>query len=100
MTRDVQAALEREKAVFLEQARAAGKPANVAEMLVKGKLGKYYADVCLLEQPFALDDSVKSVRDLIRGVEKQLGGGAAVSVTGFAVQKCGEAVAAAPGAAQ
>lgn len=54
---------------------------------------RYYAEAVLLEQPFALDDSVKSVRELLKRTEKQLGPAAQVSVTGFIVQKCGEAAA-------
>jgi hypothetical protein len=39
--------------------RAAGKPANIVERMVAGRLGKFYEEWCLLEQPFILDDSQK-----------------------------------------
>ena len=44
--------LERERAIFREQALASGKPANVVERIVEGKMEKYYSEFVLLEQPF------------------------------------------------
>jgi elongation factor Ts len=44
--------LERERAIFREQAAASGKPPAVAERIVEGKLEKYYSEFVLLEQPF------------------------------------------------
>jgi elongation factor Ts len=44
--------LERERAIYREQAAASGKPANVAEKIVEGKMEKFYSEHCLLEQPF------------------------------------------------
>lgn len=44
--------LEKVKAEFGTQAAAEGKPANVVEKIVEGKLAKYYQEACLLEQPF------------------------------------------------
>ncbi len=44
--------LERERVIYQEQAAASGKPANVIERIVEGKLEKYFAEICLLEQPF------------------------------------------------
>ncbi len=44
--------LERERAIFQEQALASGKPANVVEKIVTGKMEKYYGEFVLLEQPF------------------------------------------------
>jgi elongation factor Ts len=44
--------LERERAIFTEQALASGKPANVVEKIVTGKMEKYYSEFVLLEQPF------------------------------------------------
>jgi elongation factor Ts len=49
VTEDV---LERERAIYREQAAATGKPANVIDKIVDGKLEKFYAEACLLEQPF------------------------------------------------
>jgi elongation factor Ts len=44
--------LDREKAIFTEQALASGKPANVVEKIVAGKMEKYFSEFVLLEQPF------------------------------------------------
>ncbi|MEO0074072.1 MAG: translation elongation factor Ts [candidate division WOR-3 bacterium] len=45
-------AVEREKRIYEEQIAQSGKPANVITKIVQGKLEKFYADVCLLEQQF------------------------------------------------
>ncbi len=49
---------------FKNQANAEGKPADIVEKIVEGKLNKFYEEVCLLEQPFVKDDEVK-VKDLV-----------------------------------
>lgn len=49
-----QEAVEREKQIIAETIK--GKPANVADKIIEGKLEKYYQEVCLLEQPFIKDD--------------------------------------------
>ena len=50
--------LEKEKEIYLEQAMAQGKPKEIAEKIVQGKLSKFYEEFCLLEQPFFYDESV------------------------------------------
>jgi elongation factor Ts len=57
-------ALEREKAIFKQQAIDSGKPEHIAEKMVGGKLEKFYGENCLLEQPYIRDDS-KTVQQLI-----------------------------------
>lgn len=47
--------LSQEKKMFMEQAKAEGKPENIAEKIVAGKLEKYYSEICLLNQPFVKD---------------------------------------------
>ncbi len=64
--------LESVKAKFAEEAREAGKPENVVDRIVEGKIAKYYEEVCLLEQPFVRDPDVK-VKDLIKGNIAKLG---------------------------
>ena len=55
---DVTAAdLEREKDIYRAQAAATGKPANIIEKMLEGKLGKIYEEFCLLDQPFIKDQS-------------------------------------------
>ncbi|MBN1196173.1 MAG: translation elongation factor Ts [Candidatus Aminicenantes bacterium] len=56
--------LEKEKEIYREQMKKQGKPENVVEKIIDGKLNKFYADVCLLDQKFFKDDS-KTIRDLI-----------------------------------
>ncbi|SDL04346.1 elongation factor Ts [Maridesulfovibrio ferrireducens] len=56
--------LEKEKAIYLQQAIAEGKPANIAEKIVVGRIQKYYKEVCLLEQPFIKDDK-KTIKDIL-----------------------------------
>jgi elongation factor Ts len=58
-------ALAREKAIQLERTIAEGKPAAMAEKIVEGRLKGWYAEVCLLEQPYIKDDK-KKVNDLIQ----------------------------------
>lgn len=54
--------LEKEKEVMQDKLK--GKPENIAEKIINGKLDKYYADVCLLEQGFVKDDKVK-IKDFL-----------------------------------
>lgn len=57
--------VEREKDIYREQMKTSGKPENVVEKIVEGKLAKYYSDICLLEQEYIKDGSVK-IKDLIK----------------------------------
>jgi len=56
--------LNKEKAAFLDQAKAEGKPENIAEKIAEGKLEKYLSEICLLEQPFIKDQDV-TISELI-----------------------------------
>lgn len=64
--------LERERKIFKEQALEQGKPENIVERIVEGKLSKFYSETVLLEQPF-VKDSDKSVADLINETIAKLG---------------------------
>jgi elongation factor Ts len=64
--------LERERAIYQEQAEATGKPAAVVEKIVAGKLEKFYAETVLLEQPFIRDPD-RAVRDLIQETAAKVG---------------------------
>ena len=57
-----QAAVDRERAVFMEQVQ--DKPENIRENIVEGKLNKYYSEVCLLKQAFIKDDK-KSIEQVV-----------------------------------
>ena len=81
-------AYEREKDIFRAQAIASGKPANIAEKMVEGKMAKFYEEVCLLEQPFIKDQTV-SIAQLIATKIGKLGEN--IAVRRFARFKVGEA---------
>ena len=57
--------VEKEREIYREQMKDSGKPANVVEKIVDGKLAKFYTDVCLLEQDYIKDPGVK-IKDLIK----------------------------------
>ena len=65
--------IEREKAIFAEQVK--GKPENIIEKIVEGKMQKFYVENCLLQQPFVKDDS-KTVEQVLAEAAQQAGGGA------------------------
>src|ERR1700729_2146710 len=81
-------AFEREKDIFRAQAIASGKPANIAEKMVEGKMAKFYEEVCLLEQPFIKDQTV-SIAQLIATKIGKLGEN--IAVRRFARFKVGDA---------
>jgi len=58
--------LEKEKDIIREQFKDSQKPAEIVEKIVQGKLGKFYEEVCLLEQPYIKDDKIK-IKDLLAG---------------------------------
>ncbi|NDV24598.1 translation elongation factor Ts [Desulfovibrio sp. JC022] len=64
--------LEKEKDIYLQQAIAEGKPENIAQKIVEGRVNKYYKEVCLLEQPFIKDDK-KTIKDLLNDTIAVLG---------------------------
>jgi elongation factor Ts len=59
-----QAILEEAKANWRKEALAEGKPADIVEKIVDGRARKFYEEICLLEQDFVKDDTIK-VKDLI-----------------------------------
>ena len=65
--------LEHEKKILMEQVMNEGKPAQIAEKIVMGKIGKYYKENCLLEQLFVKDSDL-SVQKYVDKVAKELGG--------------------------
>ncbi len=64
--------LEREKAIYKAQAMEEGKPEAIAEKIVEGRIKKYYAEACLMEQGFIKDDKVK-IKDLLNELIAVLG---------------------------
>ena len=83
-----EADLEREKDVYRAQAAASGKPANIVEKMLEGKLAKFYEEFCLLDQPF-IKESSQSIAQLIASKVAKLGEN--ISVRRFARFKVGAA---------
>jgi elongation factor Ts len=83
-----QADLDRERDIARSQAIAAGKPANIAEKMVEGKLGKFYEEFCLLDQPFIKDQS-QTIGQIVAAKVAKLGEN--ISVRRFARFKVGGA---------
>jgi elongation factor Ts len=88
------AAIEREKAVLTDKAKAQGKPANVIDKVVESGLKTFYKEVCLLDQGFIFDDK-KSVAQAIKEAEAKVG--APIKVTGFVRFGLGEGIERASG---
>jgi elongation factor Ts len=64
--------LEKEREIYKNQAMAEGKPENIAQKMVEGRVKKFYKEVCLLDQPFIKDDS-KTIQDLVNETIAVLG---------------------------
>jgi elongation factor Ts len=79
--------LEKEKAIYRAQMENSGKPANVIDKIVEGKLGSFYAQVVLPDQP-SIRDPKMTVNDVIAIASKSFG--VPVTVTRFARLKVGE----------
>ena len=82
--------LQKEAELFRRQAQQEGKPAPVIERIVEGRLKKFYAEVCLIEQGFVKDPD-RTVQQLLDEAGKALG--QPVRVTGFVRFKLGETAA-------
>ena len=67
-----QSLLEREKAIFSDQAKESGKPENILDKIVEGKVEKFYAESCLFEQQF-IKDPERKVVDLLTEAVATLG---------------------------
>lgn len=83
------AALDRERSVLAEQARASGKPEEIIAKMVEGRLRKYYDDVVLLEQTYVIDGESK-VRAIVQKAAKELG--APVRVASYLRYALGEGI--------
>ena len=81
--------LERERAVLKEQAVASGKPPEIAEKMVSGRIDKFYEEICLLEQKFIMDTD-KTVAQAVADVAKEAS--ADIKITGFVRVQLGEGI--------
>ena len=64
--------LDRERAIYADQVKNEGKPANMVDKIVEGKLNKFYSEVCLMEQAFIKDDK-KSIDALVKETSMKTG---------------------------
>jgi elongation factor Ts len=84
-----QAAADRERAIFIEQARESGKPEAIIEKMVEGRMRKFFEEVALLSQAFVINPEL-TVAAALKEAEKEAG--AAIEVTGIARLLLGEGV--------
>ncbi|KXF77371.1 elongation factor Ts [Paramesorhizobium deserti] len=83
------AAVERERAIFADQARQSGKPENIIEKMVEGRLRKFYEEVVLLSQAFVINPDL-TVEAALKEAEKTIG--APAKITGFVRFALGEGI--------
>ncbi len=83
------AALDRERDVLKEQARASGKPENIIDKMVEGRIRKYYEEVVLLEQVYVIDGETK-IAKVVEAAAKSAG--QPITLTGFARFALGEGI--------
>ena len=81
--------VERERAVFSEQARQSGKPDNIIEKMVEGRIRKYYEEVTLLAQTFVIDGE-NTVEQAVKNAEADVG--APIKVAGYVLFALGEGI--------
>jgi elongation factor Ts len=83
------AVVAKEREIFAEQARESGKPAEVIEKMVEGRVRKFYEEQTLLAQTFVIDGESK-VKDVVAKAEKEVG--APIKVTKFVRYSLGEGI--------
>ena len=83
------AIVEREKGVLAEQARESGKPEEIIEKMVEGRLRKYFEEVCLVDQTFVIDGETR-ISAVLESAAKDLG--SPVTLAGFRLLVLGEGV--------
>jgi elongation factor Ts len=83
------ALIQRERDIFIEQSRASGKPDNIIEKMVEGRINKFYEEVVLLEQTFVMDGKLK-ISEVLDNASKELG--EAIKLTSFARYEVGEGI--------
>ena len=64
--------LEKEKDIYRVQLQKENKPADIIEKIIEGRIGKFYEEVCLLEQPFIKNDE-KKVKELLNDIVGKMG---------------------------
>lgn len=84
-----QSIVERERAIFSEQATQSGKPADIVAKMVEGRLRKFYEEVCLMDQVFVVDGESK-ISAVVEKAAKDIG--APVKIAGFVRFALGEGI--------
>ena len=79
--------LESERDVYLAQVKELGKPESATKKIVEGKIEKFYADICLLEQPFVKDQK-KTIKEILLEASAQLG--EKVTIQRFVLYRLGD----------
>ncbi|NCO04603.1 MAG: translation elongation factor Ts [Candidatus Magasanikbacteria bacterium] len=82
-------AVEKEKDIYREQMKNEGKPADIIEKIIDGKLDKFYSEMCLLEQPFIKDEDLTIEEMLIKKTGEI---GEKISIRRFARYELGEGI--------
>ena len=72
------AVVEKERSIFSEQARESGKPDNIVEKMVEGRIRKFYEEVCLVKQSFVVNPDL-TVEAALKEAEAQIGAPAKIS---------------------
>lgn len=81
--------VERERNIFIEQTKDSGKPDNIIQKMVEGRIRKFYEEIVLLEQTFVIDGKTK-IKDVLAEESKKLG--TDVKISAFARLELGEGV--------
>lgn len=84
-----QSMIAKEKEIFIEQSRSSGKPDNIIEKMVEGRIRKFLEEVVLLEQIFVIDGKLK-ISEVISNAAKELG--TPITITGFVRYELGEGI--------
>jgi elongation factor Ts len=85
-----QEAVARERAVFEEQAKKSGRPAEFLGKMVEGRLRKFYEESVLLEQVFLIDDTKRKISQVVADKAKELG--TEISLSGYVHFKLGDGI--------
>lgn len=81
--------MEKERTFLVEQAMAEGKPEEIAQKMVEGRMRKFYEEICLLDQTFVIDGDTK-IADVVANAAKEAG--TEIKLTGFARVQLGEGI--------
>jgi elongation factor Ts len=81
--------VEREKSIFVEQSKASGKPDNIIEKMVEGRIRKFYEEIVLLEQVFVIDGKTR-IKEVIENASKDIG--ASIVLKDFVRFELGEGI--------